>query len=197
MLFTFAQIFGWLAGFRYWMLFPVAVIEGPIITVIAGFLSSLGALDLLISYSVVVMGDLAGDSLYYAIGRFGRERFILKWGKYIGLKIERVRKMESQFKKRGKAILIGGKMSQVFGALILVSAGISKMKYKDFMLTNFVWTLPKSFILILIGFYFGQAYVQINRYFNYTAVIMFALGVAAAVIYWLIRKYISRIYKID
>lgn len=197
MFFTFAQIFSWLINYKYLILFPITIIEGPIITVIAGFLSSLGALDLLIAYVVIVFGDLVGDIMYYFIGRYGREKFITKWGKYIGLSINKVIIMEQQFKKRGKALLIWGKISHVFGAMILVSAGIVRIKFRDFILFNFLATLPKSAILLLIGFYFGQAYVRINKYFDYTVFIMFGLGVASIIIYWLIKRYIDKSYKIE
>ncbi|MDO8593278.1 MAG: DedA family protein [bacterium] len=197
MIFSFAQIFSWLISYKYLILFPITVVEGPIITIIAGFLSSLGIFNLLIAYLVVLAGDLAGDSLYYAIGRWGREKFIAKWGKYIGLNIGRVVRMEEQFKKRGQSILIWGKISHVFGSIILVSAGIVKVKYRDFLFFNFLATLPKSAIFILIGFYFGQAYARIYKYFDWTVLIMFSLGIASIIVYLIIKKYADKTYQID
>lgn len=196
MFLSFAQIISWLINYKYLILFPLTIVEGPIVMVIAGLLSSLGALDLLITFGVVIAGDLTGDIIYYSIGRWGRENFINRWGKYIGLNIKRVKEMELQFKKRGKLLLIWGKISHVFGAIILVSAGISKIKFKDFVLFNFIASLPKTTILLLIGFYFGQAYVRINKYFDYTVIIMFSLGAAAIIVYWLIKKYVDKTYKI-
>ncbi|OGF24153.1 hypothetical protein A3H66_00580 [Candidatus Falkowbacteria bacterium RIFCSPLOWO2_02_FULL_45_21] len=197
MFFSFAQIFGWLINYKYLILFPITIIEGPIITVIAGFLSSLGALELLAAFITVVLGDIVGDIVYYSVGYWGREKFICRCGKCLGLDIERIKKMERQFKKRGRLLLIWGKISHVFGAFILVSAGISKIKFKDFVIFNLLATLPKSAILLLIGYYFGQAYVSINKYFDYTAIIMFSLGVIAATVYWLIKKYVDKAYKIE
>lgn len=197
MFFTFTQIFSWLINYKYLILFPITIIEGPIITIIAGFLSSLGVLDLLIAFAVIVIGDLVGDTMYYFIGRYGRGKFITRWGKYIGLSMDKVAMMERQFKKRGKALLIWGKISHVFGAMILVSAGIARIKYRDFIFFNFLATLPKSTILLLVGFYFGQAYVRINKYFDYTVFIMFGLGAASIIIYWLIKKYVDKSYKVE
>lgn len=197
MFFDFTQIFSWLINYKYLILLPFTIVEGPIITVIAGFLSSLGALDLLITFSVVVLGDLIGYIIYYSIGHWGREKFVIKWGKFIGLNLERVQRMERQFARRGKTLLIWGKISHVFGAIILVSAGMAKIKFKDFIMLNLIATLPKSAILLLIGFYFGQAYVRINKYFDYTVIIMFALGLAAAVIYWLMKEYVKKKYRFE
>lgn len=197
MFFSLTQVVAWLTTYKYLILLPITIIEGPIITVIAGFLASLNILGLFTTYAVVVFGDVVGDLLYYGIGYWGRENFIARWGKYIGLSLERVKAMENQFKKRGKSILIWGKISHVFGAVILVSAGIVKVNLKDFILFNFFATLPKSVILLLVGYYFGQAYVRINKYFDYTAFIAFGLGMAAIIIYWLIKKFVDRKYKIE
>src|SRR3989338_1390938 len=84
-MFSVAQIIGWLLLYRYVALFSVVAIEGPISTLIAGYLSSLGLLNFWIAYVVAVSGDLASDAGYYALGRFGRERFVKKYGHYVGI----------------------------------------------------------------------------------------------------------------
>lgn len=71
---SFQQIISLLTAYKYFFLFPIVVVEGPIITVIAGFLSSLGYLNIIIAYLVVVAGDIVGDSAYYAIGFYGRKK---------------------------------------------------------------------------------------------------------------------------
>lgn len=196
MFFSFSQIISWLINYKYLILMPITIVEGPIITVIAGFLSSLGSLDPFISFGIVVLGDIIGDSMYYGIGYWGREKFVARWGKYIGLSLKRVRAMEHQFEKRGRLLLIWGKISHVFGSVILVAAGISKINYKDFLVFNFLASLPKSALLLLIGYYFGQAYARISEYLDYTVIVMFSLGIAAIIAYWLIKKYIDRSYRI-
>ena len=61
-MFSLDQIIGWLLVYKYFILFPVMVIEGPIITIIAGFLSSLELLNPFLVYVVVVIADLTGSS---------------------------------------------------------------------------------------------------------------------------------------
>jgi membrane protein DedA with SNARE-associated domain len=45
------------------LLFPLAVVEGPIVTVIAAYLASLGYLNIFAVFAVVVAADLVGDSI--------------------------------------------------------------------------------------------------------------------------------------
>ena len=63
--FSLSQLFVLLTQHRYILLFPITVAEGPIITVIAGYLSHLGFFDWFVTYIIVVTGDLTGDIIYY------------------------------------------------------------------------------------------------------------------------------------
>jgi membrane protein DedA with SNARE-associated domain len=195
MIFSLDQIIGWLLVYKYFILFPVVVIEGPIITIIAGFLSSLELLNPFLVYAVVVAADLIGDFIYYAIGRWGRENFINKWGKYIGLSAAKIIKLESHFEKHTRKTLIFGKISHAFGAPILVAAGVAKIPFWEFIWFNFLATLPKSLIFLLIGYYFGQAYVRLNKYLDYFTIGLLVLAILILIIYFVYNKFKCKFNK--
>lgn len=140
------QIIFLLTAHKYLFLFPVVVVEGPIITVIAGFLSSLGPLNIFIAYAVVVVGDIVGDIMYYALGYYGRQRFINRWGRFLGITLERVERLEKHFEKHSGRTLIIGKLSHGVGAVVLVAAGIARVPFRKFVWYNFIPSLPKSLL---------------------------------------------------
>jgi membrane protein DedA with SNARE-associated domain len=178
------QIMQWLQIYGYFILFPLVVVEGPIVTVIAGLAVSLGYLNFFIAYLVVVAGDLGGDIIYYVIGRFGREGFLKKWGKYIGLKAEHVIHVEKHFEKHGNKTLFIGKMAYGIGALFLVAAGLAKMAFSKFIFANMTATLLKSLLLVLVGFYFGQAITKINSVFEFLGAISIVIFIAVVLAYF-------------
>ncbi len=180
---SFDQIIPWLLHYKYLALFPLTVIEGPIITVIAGFFSSLGYINFFLAYAVIVAGDLGGDALHYLVGRVGGIKFIDKWGRFIGVGKDQVESMERQFSKRGSKLLFIGKMSHGVGGAFLVAAGIIKMPFYEFMFSNMLATLVKSMILLIIGFYFGHAFKLINSILEKIALIAIGVSVLAVVIY--------------
>lgn len=184
MTFNFGQITPWLFHYKYFALFPLAVLEGPIITIIAGFFSSLGFINFFGAYAVIVAGDLAGDVLYYVAGRVGGRRFIDKWGRYLGVGERQVESLEKQFSQRGDKLLFIGKMSHGVGGAFLVAAGIIKMPFNKFLSANFLATLLKSMLLLLVGFYFGQAYATINSYLEKITVITVGLALVLAAVYF-------------
>lgn len=176
-----------LSTYKYFLLLPAATVEGPIISVIAGFLCSHEILSIPITYFVLIMGDMIGDTLYYSIGRWGGRPFIRKWGRFFGFNGTRILKLDNHFKNHaGKTLLIG--KTQAIGGFFLVAAGMSKMSYPLFMWFNLIVTIPKSMILLLIGYFAGHAYKLIDKYLGFYAIITTTLLAAIVTIYYLVRK---------
>lgn len=184
-MFSLSEIPNLLLQYKYLILFPATIIEGPIITIIAGFLSSLKLLNPFLVFAVAVSGDLTGDCFYYAVGRFGRTGFINKWGKYIGLNAERLEHLEKHFKNHSGKTLVLGKLLHGIGTIFLSAAGAAEMPFLKFVWFNFLSTLPKTFILMIIGFYFGQLAAKINSAFEWTALGIFGAGTLIAIVYFL------------
>jgi membrane protein DedA with SNARE-associated domain len=190
-----SEIFQTIIEYRYLFLFPAAMIEGPIITVIAGFFASQGIMNVYIVYFVVVAGDITEDFLYFAFGRWGLNGIIGRWGKYIGITKEKIRKLEKHFDHHGAKTIFLGKLAHGVGTAVLVSAGASKISASKFFWYNLAATIPKSLILLLIGFYFGSAYAKIGKYFDYLAILGLVLAAVLILAYSAIVKYSKKLEK--
>ncbi len=190
-----SAIFSLLAQYRYFLLFPITVAEGPIITVIAGYLCRLGFFYWPTAYLIVVGGDLAGDILYYLAGRWGRYQFIEKWGHYLGIKAQKVKDMQKIFERHSANALFFGKFTLGIGGVIILAAGASRVSFRKFIGYCTLGTLPKSALLMLIGAYFGYAYLAISKYFDYTAIITVAVAFVIAGGYYLLERYAKKRLK--
>jgi membrane-associated protein len=191
MVFPLQQVAQLIFSYKYLVLFPVMVVEGPIITVIAGFLVSLGHLNGLATYVVLVAGDVTGDSIYYVIGRWSKGPFLGRWGRFLGITERRLRQLEKYFYRHKTKTLLIGKWSHAIGAPVLAAAGLARVPYEQFLAINFLATLPKTLLLLLIGFYFGRSYKRIAAYLDYTAIVMIALA-SLLVVLFVVMKVISR-----
>lgn len=176
----------------YVLFFPIMVIEGPIVTVLGGFLVSLGYFNFWLVYILCILGDLVGDTLYYAFGRWGGRKFVLRWGKYLRLNLKYIEHLETHFHKHGGKTLFLGKVAQVVGAAFLIAAGMAKMKYSRFMLVNLGLTIIKSFILLLVGYYFGRSYKNINSYLDIASLLTLVVGL---LIFFFLRKKIVALFS--
>lgn len=184
-----------LMGYGYFILIPITIIEGPVATLIAGFLASLGYFNLVIVYIIAFVGDVAGDLIYYAVGRWGSRKIIAR-GSFLGINLENARKLESHFKDHAGKTLLFGKWTHSIGGAILIAGGMAKVPIKKFILFNSIGSIPKVLVFLLLGYYFGSAYGKINEYFGYASLAILIGIILIVAIYILIRRFRKQI-KLD
>lgn len=166
---------------------PLAVIEGPIVTVVASYLASLAYLNVYLVFVVVVLADLVGDSILYAIGRRGPQLMSERWRSRLGVTETRVAALTGHFHAKGGRTLIFGKFTHSAGVIVLIAAGAARMPYWRFLAFNLIATTPKSLLFVVIGYTLGRAYTQIDGWIfraSFTLLILTVLGV----LIWLRRK---------
>ena len=178
-----------LAAYTYAVLFPLSVVEGPIVTIIAGYLAYLGYVNPALIFLVCLGGDLTGDLAWYAAGRWSRHGSGLRVGRYVGITPDRQLKIERHFEKHSGKTLLLGKLTQGVGALVLVGAGAARMRPSRFMAFNLIATVPKSLALLLFGYYFGKAYAQAASALDYAALATVVLLVLALIAYIVPRRF--------
>lgn len=178
-----------LEKYKYWLIFPVAIIEGPIIIVISGFLVYLGFLNTYITYIILVVGDSIGDSMYYAIGRYGGNiTWIKKIGYFLGYSQKIKVSLINHFDRHTTKTLLLAKFSHGLGSAVQVTAGLAKINFSKYLSIEVLGTLVKTLILFVLGFYIGESYEQINNYLQMIAITV--IGVVIFIIsYFTLNNY--------
>ncbi len=171
-----------------WILLPLSILEGPIVTVIAAYLAQLGYMDVIAVFLVCVLGDLIGDSVLYAVGRFGGNWPPLRLAHWLGMTEARQIALTEHFESKGGRTLLFGKWTHSAGMPILVASGMAKMNIAVYLWFNLLGTLPKTFVLVLIGYFLGAAYTSIDTYIYRGSQVMLGLLVTGACIY-LVRRW--------
>ncbi len=176
-----------LIQYKYLILCPLLLIQGPVVAVIAGFLSGGGYFTLPLLISLVIIADLITDTIVYSLGRWGRDTIISRFGKYIGLTSERLKYAEKFTHKYGVHALVVGKVAYSLGAPTMALAGIGKMPYLKFILINFLISIPKSILLVLLGYYIGENTDSILHFLDYIGFTILII-VVLAISFFYIRK---------
>ncbi|MEI8361419.1 MAG: hypothetical protein WCG01_04785 [bacterium] len=149
----------------YPLLFLIAWIEGPMIMLFSGFMVSLGVFDWRIVYPVLLFGDLFGDFVLYFIGYFGARKTIKGVANFFKVDFGLVPKIEKKFLNNPRRVIFISKITMGFGFAIatLLTAGMIRIKLKEFALFNFLGGLLFTATLMIIGFFVGQAYETFGR----------------------------------
>lgn len=178
-----------LLTYKYAILLPLAVVEGPIITVIAGFLVTLGYMDIFLVYLIALAGDFTGDTILYGAGRWGKN-LIHRYGHYIGASKEKLKQAKKYFaEKRTKAIVMS-KLFHGVGSAGLVAAGVLAVPYRRYIRTCMLVALAQSAVFLFIGIVFGHAYLRIAKYLD-----LYASTVGVIVVVLLVLTILYKVLK--
>jgi len=188
---TFVSILGWVTGNSYIFIFLAMVVEGPMITTAAGFASSLGYFNIFSIFILSVLADVLADTLYYVIGYIGRIKLIEKYGSKFGLTHKRIKKLDGLIYKHTIKSLVAIKLTPTLATPGLIIAGASKVPPKKYILLSLAMTIPKSLLLISVGFFSGKAHSVANNYLHYTKYALPLLAIVLFISTYLYQK-ISR-----
>jgi len=178
-----------LGRYGYWVLIPIAVVEGPAITMVAGALVAAGQMNAVTAAILLVLADLVGDALYYSLGRFGHGPLAGRLTKWLKVTPDRLAKLEQRFRANDWKLVLIGK-TQGLGSIILYFAGASRMPFARYMLLNLAGTVPKVILFELIGYFLGAALLSSARYINYLTGVMFGAAFVLLALYWVFRRYV-------
>lgn len=176
-----------IAEFGLWIVAAAAIIEGPVVTVLSTALARQGLLPLVPLAVILLLGDLVGDLLHYALGRRGLARMPRTWRRWLGLGPARVLQLTRHFGQHGGKTLMLAKLTHSVGAPVLVAAGMARMPLVRFLGWNTLATIPKTAALMVLGWFAGDAWRQIETWLGRWTW-LFLIAVAAALAIWWIRR---------
>lgn len=150
-----------LVTYRYIILIPIGLIEGHLISLIVGFLSKTGVFNPFVAGMYIITGNLIGDLCLYWIGYFKGERFVKRWGKYLGINDEKFLKSRAIYHNHKNSILLFSKLTNGFGMsmVILFTAGVMRINFYKYMILNFIGECIWTGGLISTGYFLGDVYI--------------------------------------
>lgn len=172
-----------LSEYRYLLLYPLAIVEGPILAVIAGFLCMNHLFNPLIVYPVIILGDITGDSFVYLFGRVGLPGFLKQILKKMGFHAEKVQQVKAYFDTNPRKTISLSKISLGIGIAGIYAAGAVKIPYPKFIGICLITSLIQYVFYLGIGLLFGDAYRQISQYLDFFAGLMITFGLSIILFY--------------
>ncbi|MEY9141487.1 MULTISPECIES: DedA family protein [Mammaliicoccus] len=169
-------------------------IPSEVILTFGGFMTTKSELSI---FGVVVastIGSVGGAVILYWIGRILNveriERIIEKWGKYLRLTKEDVRKADAWFDKYGPWTVFFCRFIPLIRSLISIPAGMSGMNQWLFLVLTTLGTLIWNLVLVLVGAKVGNNWHQIVNYMDVYSNIMYVVIAVSAVIFiiWFIKR---------
>ena len=191
----FQQTVQWVLQHGYPLLFIVMLIEGPVITAAGAFAAALHYMNIWVVLMLSILANFIPDLVYYAIGYWGREQFINRYGHYFGITPERVAITEKLAQQHFGKSMFAIKMIPLLATPGLITVGAMRMDIKKYALWSIAIIIPSSLSYLIIGYYFGAAYNTIEHYLNLGIYVAIAAAVIVIAIAYFQRRYFSRLEK--
>ncbi len=183
------NVFQFLQSYGYAIMLPLMILEGPVATLAAAILASLGAFNVWIVLILSIVGDMIGDVILYGLGYYYGISFVRHFGKYIGITEKLVLRMERYFQRHGGKTILAVKSTTGLCWAAFVAAGIVKMDFKKFLKNSFYGGIVWSGFLVFMGFYYGYLWGEVRDYIKW---IGWIISIAAIATFIVITVYKNR-----
>lgn len=175
---------GYLALFGIVFLSAMGIPVGSeLATAYAGVLSSGQAtsshdhLSLPLVIVVGTLGEFAGSTAGYLIGRFGGRPLVDRLGKYVLLTHRDLDRAEAWFARRGEPFVLFGRFIPLLRSFVSLAAGLGEMTFGKFAAFTVIGCAVWNAALASIGYSLGGSWHRVIKGFSDAGYVFAALAV--------------------
>ena len=172
-------------------LFIGFVLPGETAVIVAGVVASQGRVNVVVLCAPVVIAAVVGDSVGYEVGRRYGERLIeLRVLQRRRVALERA--LEG-LRRRGATYVFIGRFTAFLRAVMPGLAGMSRLRYRRFLVANAGGALIWGVGFTLLGYFAGSALSSIYKYSGWATSALLLLMIAFFITFHFVRKRRDRI----
>lgn len=137
------------------VLFLGVLVEGPVVSVVAGSLAGAGLLDWWAVWLVAFAADVVADTVFYVLGRGGRRPGIAPLLVRLGLTADRREVLRAKVGGHPGRVVLGAKLVDVGAIPAFLAIGLAGVSYRRFVAWVVPLTAVRSALLVGIGWVVG------------------------------------------
>jgi len=163
----------------YFVLIPLALLEGPLLSIVCGAAAGMGVINPLIAYGILIGGDFGPDLVYYAIGRWGATMpFVRRHASRIQMIRDNFPSLEELWRTHPLATMASSKLSYLFSPVLIISAGLSGMPLRRFAFCSLTVSTVHLGALAALGYSFAKMYGYFHLSLIWAAILLALPGLA-------------------
>ena len=176
--------------YRYWILVPLSIMEGPVVAFVAGTLAAGGYFNIYALGIFFFVRDMTMDGLYYGIGHFGGRTRVARWILHkIGVRQDHLEEVGALWTRHAGMTMFLGKLSYGIAASFIVVAGMVKMPLGKFFGWGALVAITQYGVLLLLGYLFGNTLGSGAVLFLERAQYIIAAVTVVATLYYIGSRY--------
>src|SRR5215468_621048 len=170
----------WITNYGYFGMFFLlifGIIGLPVpdewLLVISGYLAFKNVLGLAPTLAIAAVGSASGLTVSYLLGRTSSDFVIRRYGRWLSIDDEKIRRVQQWFQNLGRWVLVVGPFIPGVRNLMGYVAGASKLRMHVFMRFAYAGALISSSTFVTFGYFVGR---HVN--WNYSRIPLIAVAVA-------------------
>jgi membrane protein DedA with SNARE-associated domain len=183
----------YLAEYGYWTVAIALLLEnaglpvpGETILLTASFLAfSEHRLHLPYIILVGVCAATIGDNIGYLIGHYGGRPLLTRFGKYVLIREETIRRGEEMFRRYGAGLIFVARFIAGLRVIAGPVAGVLRMHWRKFAIFNFLGALLWVSVISGAGYLFGRHWERVGEIIkNVNVAVFVSAAVVIAFLWW-------------
>jgi len=134
----------------------------------AGYLISTGRFTFVGVLLISIIGAILGSLTSYAIGYYGAEPFVKKFGRYLRISQADLQKTHDFFTKYGDRVILISRFIPVVRQFSSIPAGAAKMNIKKFIIYTAVGSTLWNSGILFLGYIVG---LNSDKFESYTSIL--------------------------
>ncbi len=184
-----------ITDYRYWIIIPLSIIEGPVVAFVVGTLSSFGYFNPFIAMGIFFTKDILMDGTFYFLGRYAKQTaFVHRILKKGGLLTESTDSFKEAWDIHGFRTMFLVKLPHGFSSAFLVMSGLVEAPLRRFFVYAAIIALVQYSIFLVLGYYFGSFFATAPDLFTRIQYI-FTGTLFAGAVYFVLLWYVRRKFR--
>ena len=191
---SFTSVLSFVNGGGYLLVFLLMFVGGSVITTVAAFAASLGYFNIFLIAILSFLAESLQAFLFYTVGYYGRRSFVGDYGKFLGIEVKSLYKLETHFQNHLPKTLFFIKMTPFVSFPGLALAGMSHVPVKEYAFWSLMIAILKAVVFSIIGFILGiiaSSFLEDKP----LGISLFILVLILLLLSWLFKHFLQKFFK--
>jgi membrane protein DedA with SNARE-associated domain len=137
----------------YVLLAVLVATEGPLSTLLGATAAAAGYLDWRWVLTATLVGNIAGDCIWYTVGYMGKMKWLYEHGSWLGLRPHHVERLEREMRAHATKLIVFAKIAYGLIVPTLLAAGMARVPWRKWFPMVLVVETLWSILLVWVGYH--------------------------------------------
>ena len=175
-----------IGSYGLWVIFFGMMIEGTTMIIVAGILAYLGMLPVGETVAVSIAGAVAGDQLWYILGKRYTARLLQRFPSVAA----RVERLSDKVRQKGNLLAFGSRFVYSGAILFPVTLGVYDYPHRKFTLFDLFGVTLWACVGIAIGYFLGTGVEQLFGKIEKVKHLLWLLAIVTFIV-WNVKRYLK------